>query len=178
MVRVALYVRVSTDMQELENQVNDLTKYAERQKHEVFRVYKDVMTGKSNSRPGFVQLFEDAHKRLFELVIFWDISRFSRSGTLYTLQKLKELENLGIAWESYQEQYLRSAGQFKDVAVSMMATVAKIEREKISDRTKSGMRMRKLQGVHCGRPKGSKDKKRRYRSCWKKASKRGYADVL
>jgi hypothetical protein len=27
-----------------------------------------------------------------DLVLFWDLSRFSRSGTLYTLQKLKELE--------------------------------------------------------------------------------------
>jgi len=84
-------------------------------------------------------MFEHAHRKLFDIVLFWDISRFSRSGTLYTLQKLKELENLGIEWESYQEPYFKSVGQFKDVVISILSTIAKIEREKISERTKAGL---------------------------------------
>lgn len=60
----------------------------------------------------------------------------------------------------------------KDVILSVMSTVARMEREKISVRTKAGMRVRKLSGVHCGRPKGCKDKLQRSRSCWKKP-KRG-----
>lgn len=115
----------------------------------------------------------DAHKRLFDNVLFWDLSRFSRSGTLYTLQKLKELENLGIEWESYQEPYFRSAGQFKDVVLSIISTVAKIEREKISERTKAGMRIKKLAGKHIGRPKGKKDLLPRTRSCFKKTKRGG-----
>jgi len=168
---VAIYVRVSTDKQELMNQINDLTKYAEKSNYIVSKIYKDVITGKSNSRPSFNELFEDAHKKLFDMIIFWDLSRFSRSGTLYTLQKLKELENLDIGWESYQEPYFRSAGQFKDVVISIMATIAKIEREKISERTKAGMRVKKLQGKHIGRPSGVKDKKQRVRTCWKKRAR-------
>ena len=161
-------MRVSTDKQELKNQIRDLTKYCQNLGYDIFKIYKDVTSGKNMSRPAFIELFEDAHKALFEVIVFWDLSRFSRSGTLYTMQKFKELENLGIDWDSYQEKYFKSAGQFKDIVISIMATLAKLEREKISERTKAGLRIRKRQGIHCGRPKGRKDRRKRKRSCWKK----------
>ena len=84
-------------------------------------------------------MFNHARERYFHTLLFWDLSRFSRSGTLFTLQKLKELENLGIHWESFKEPYFNTAGEFKDVLLSIMATLAKIEREKISERTKAGL---------------------------------------
>ncbi len=175
--KVAIYVRVSTNKQELQNQIKDLTEYCNKKNYEIYRIYKDIITGKSLNRAAFTELFEDAHKMLFDVVLFWDLSRFSRSGTLYTLQKLKELENLTIDWESYQEPYFRSAGQFRDVVISIMATIAKMEKDKISERTKAGMRIKKLQGKHIGRPKGSQDKTPRLRLYWKKP-KRGGADSL
>lgn len=138
-MRAALYARVSTDKQELENQLFQLRAYCEKCDFEVFGEYCDIISGKEDSRPAFDALFKAASKRFFDVVVFWDLSRFSRSGTLYTLQKLKQLENLGIEWDSYQEPYFRSAGQFKDVVLSVVATVAKIEREKISERTKAGL---------------------------------------
>jgi len=69
------------------------------------------------------------------------------------LQKLKELENLGIQWESLQEPYFKSVGQFKDVVLSVIATVAKMEREKISERTKAGLKRAAQYGKYPGRPK-------------------------
>jgi len=150
---VAIYVRVSTDKQEADNQLLQLRKYAEKCQYSVYKEYVDVISGKENSRPAYDDMFKDAHKKLFELVLFWDLSRFSRAGTLFTLQKLKELENLGVDWESYQEPYFKSVGQFKDVVLSVISTVAKMEREKISERTKAGMERAKREGIHCGRPR-------------------------
>jgi DNA invertase Pin-like site-specific DNA recombinase len=142
-MRIAIYVRVSTGKQEVENQLIQLREYCKKSNYEIFNEYVDVISGKENSRPAYDKMFQDAHKRLFNLVLFWDLSRFSRAGTLYTLQKLKELENLGINWESYQESYFKSIGQFKDVILSVISTVAKIEREKISERTKAGLQRTK-----------------------------------
>ena len=138
-MKVAMYVRVSTTKQEVENQLIQLRNYCEKSDYEIYKEYVDIISGKETSRPSYDRMFADAHKRLFELVLFWDLSRFSRAGTLYTLQKLKELENLGIDWESYQESYFKSVGQFKDVVLSIISTVAKMEREKISERTKAGL---------------------------------------
>ncbi len=163
---VAIYIRVSTDKQEIENQVGQLTKYIENKPdYELFHTtYSDVISGSKDKRPGFDKLFYDAHYRLFSHVLFWSLDRFSRSGTLFTLQKLKELENLGISWESYTEQYFNSIGEFKDVVISIMSTLAKIERQKISERTKAGLERAKLSGKKLGRPFGSKDAKKRNKS--------------
>jgi DNA invertase Pin-like site-specific DNA recombinase len=153
----AVYVRVSTEKQEVMNQLVQLREYCVKSNYIIFEEYVDVISGKENSRPRYDLMFQDAHRKLFDIVLFWDLSRFSRSGTLYTLQKLKELENLGIDWESYQEPYLKSVGQFKDVVLSIMSTIAKIEREKISERTKAGLALAHNVG------KRGKDKKHRRR---------------
>lgn len=165
MVTVAIYVRVSTDKQEADNQLLQLRQYAAKCSYSVYKEYIDVISGKEK-RPAYDELYKDAHLMAFERLLFWDLSRFSRSGTLYTLQKLKELENLGIDWESYQDQYLRSAGQFKDVVLSILSTIAKIEREKISERTKAGLERARAQGKPIGK-RGADKKPRKRRGYFK-----------
>jgi len=170
MKSTALYVRVSTNKQEATNQLLQLREFVKKNEWKIYEEYVDVISGKETSRPAFDNLFIDAHKKLFDVVLFWDLSRFSRSGALFTLQKLQELKGLGIEWISYQEPYIRSIGQFSDVIISLLSTVAKIEREKISMRTKAGLERLKLQGKKLGRPKGKKDKKKRRRKYFKKPS--------
>ncbi|MCK5624216.1 recombinase family protein [Candidatus Pacearchaeota archaeon] len=160
-MKIGIYVRVSTDKQEVNNQLLQLREYCKKCNYEIFREYIDVISGKETNRPSYDKMFKDAHKRLFDLVLFWDLSRFSRAGTLFTLQKLKELENLGIEWESYQEQYFKSVGQFKDVVLSIISTIAKIEREKISERTKAGLQASKNKHKIGKRGKDKKSRKRR-----------------
>ena len=138
-MKVALYARVSTTKQEAENQLLQLRDYAKKNNYNIYLEYIDIITGSEDSRPYWDNLFRDAHKNLFDIVLFWSLDRFSRSGTLYTLQKLKELENLKVGWISYTEQYLNTVGQFRDVVISIMATIAKLERERISQRTKAGL---------------------------------------
>jgi DNA invertase Pin-like site-specific DNA recombinase len=167
-MRAAIYIRVSTEKQEAENQALQLREYCQRVGYQVVKEYSDVISGKENSRPAYNLMFDDASKHLFDVVVFWDISRFSRSGSAYTLQKLQQLDNLKIAWESYQEQYFRSLGPFKEAVIAIMAAVAQMEREKISERTKAGLAHARLQGKYPGRPKGVKDRNPR--------RKKGYYD--
>jgi len=164
-MRVAIYCRVSTTKQDAQNQMIQLEEYCGRCKYTITARFTDIISGKETSRPAYDLMFAQAHQKLFDLILFWDISRFSRAGTLYTLQKLKELENLGIDWESYQEPYFRSIGHFKDVVLSVISTVAKIEREKLSERTKAGLKRAKNVG------KRGKDKKPRNKAGYYKGAK-------
>jgi putative DNA-invertase from lambdoid prophage Rac len=150
-LKIAIYSRVSTDKQELENQLIQLRKFSNKSDWIIFNEYTDIISGKENGRPSFDKLFIDAHKKMYDGVLFWSLDRFSRSGTLFTLQKLRELDNLGIFWHSYQDPYISSAGEWKDVIISIMSTLAKIEREKISSRTKAGLQRVKAQGKQLGR---------------------------
>ena len=140
MNQTALYVRVSTDKQEVESQIKALREYCSKSDMHIYHEYVDVISGKETSRPAFDQMFTDAHKKLFDIVLFWDMSRFSRAGPQHTLNKLHELELLKIGYKSYCEPYLDTMGEFADVVLAVLATVAKINRERISSATKRGLR--------------------------------------
>jgi len=150
-MKVAIYTRVSTDKQELENQLLQLRDFAYKSNWEIYHEYTEIISGKENKRAEYDQMFNDAHKKLFDGVLFWSLDRFSRSGTLFTLQKLRELDNLGIFWHSYQDPYISTAGEWKDVIISIMSTLAKIERQRISERTKAGLERVKAKGKKLGR---------------------------
>ena len=150
--KAAVYVRVSTDRQEVENQERQLLPFCEKSGWDVYKIYRDVMSGKEEKRPGFERMFKDARKKLFDIVLFWDMSRFSRSGMEFTILKLRELRNLGILWHSYQEPFLSTADPFtRDIILAVFTSVAKMEREKISERTKAGLARAKAKGVQLGR---------------------------
>lgn len=161
-MKTAIYVRVSTNKQEVNNQLLQLRDYCGKGNYEISEEYVDMISGKESSRPAFDRLFQDARKRKFDLVLFWALDRFSRGGTLFTLQRLKELENLHIDWESYTEPYFKSAGDFRDVILSIMATLAKIERERMSARTIAGLKASKKK--HLIGKRGKDKRPRRIRS--------------
>jgi len=150
-MKAVVYVRVSTNKQESENQLIALREYCKKTGYQIIKEYVDIISGKEDKRPNWDKLFLDAHQRKFDIILFWDLSRFSRSGTLFTLQKLQELQNLGINYISFREPFLNTVGQFKDIVISIFSTMAKIEREQISERTKAGLRRAKINGAVLGR---------------------------
>jgi len=156
-VKAVLYIRISTDKQEADNQELQLRSFCSSKGWSIEGIFNDVISGKETSRPAFDLLFQNAHQHLFDVVVFWDLSRFSRAGVHHTLLKLKELENLGIDWISYQEQYISSLGPWKDVVISIFSTLSKLEREKISERTKAGLERAKNNGTKLGRPASKMD---------------------
>jgi DNA invertase Pin-like site-specific DNA recombinase len=92
-------------------------------------------------------------KRKFDVVLFWALDRFSREGIFETLNHLQRLSAWGVGWRSYQETYLDSCGPFKDVVISLMATLARQERLRISERTKAGLQRARRAGKVLGRPR-------------------------
>lgn len=153
-MKVAIYARVSTKDkgQSVENQVPDLKRYAEALGHTIYKVYIEEESAGTGNRSEFKALFADAHQRRFDLVLFWSLDCFSREGALPTLQYLNQLESCGVDYKSLTEQYLDSTGVFKEAIVSILATLAKQERVRLSERTKAGMARHKAQGVKMGPP--------------------------
>lgn len=161
-MRVALYGRVSKDdgKQDTENQLHELREFCQRSGWAIEHEYIDRASGKTADRPQFRRLFEDAGKRKFDLVVFWALDRFTREGVLETLNHLQRLSAYGVGWRSYQEAYMDSCGPFKDVVISLMATLAKQERLRISERTKAGLQRARRAGKVLGRPRVEVDVKR------------------
>jgi DNA invertase Pin-like site-specific DNA recombinase len=111
----------------------------------------DRATGKHSDREQFQKMFKDASQRKFDLVLFWSLDRFSREGVLETLHHLQRLAQYGVGYRSFTEQYLDSCGIFKDAVLSILATIAKQERIRISERVHAGLAKARKQGRFGGR---------------------------
>ncbi|HXX20151.1 MAG TPA: recombinase family protein [Candidatus Acidoferrum sp.] len=152
-MRIALYLRVSTDKQETENQAVQLREFAAKQGWQIVGEYCDYESGAKADRAEFGRLFEDASRRKFDLVLFWALDRLSREGVYQTLQHLNRLESYGVGFRSFTEPYFDSCGVFKDAVIAIMATLAKQERIKRSERTRAGLARVKASGKRLGRPR-------------------------
>jgi len=153
-MKCLIYSRVSTADQHYENQITQLTEYANKQGWTVTEVKTDTASGSKSmdERQGLKEVFQMAHKKKFDILLFWSLDRFSREGSRKTLEYLTTLDSYGIQWHSYTEQYISSLGIFSDAIISLLSCLAKQERVRISERTKAGLERVKAQGIRLGRP--------------------------
>lgn len=159
-LRAAIYTRISTreGKQNSSNQLRQLREYVKKQGWRlVDRIYADQDTGGRPDREQFTALFADAHKGLFEVVVFWSLDRFSREGVYPTLAHLKRLTDSGVNFVSITQEFLNSTGVFRDAIISILATLAQQERQIMSQRTKAGLARAREQGKQIGRPRRTVD---------------------
>jgi len=162
MNKCALYCRVSTDEQHTENQIAKLTELAAVRGLEIVRIYSENASAwKAGHQIELKRLKADAQKHLFDTVLVWSLDRLSRQGAATILTLVDTLKYYGVRIISLQEQWTDAPPAVVELLYSVFAWVAKMESERRSERTKAGMDRAKKAGVHCGRPSGSKDAKKR-----------------
>lgn len=158
--RVAIYVRVSTDGQTVQNQIDALEEVAERAGWEVVKVYRDDGISGSkgrDARPGLNALLKDAAARRFDLVASWSVDRLGRS-LQDLIGLLNELRALDIGLFLHQ-QGLDTTTPAGRAMFGMLGVFAEFERSMIQERVKAGLNRAKAQGKTLGRRKGSSVKK-------------------
>ena len=152
-MRIALYARVSTDDkgQDPENQLRQLRQWCAG--HEIAHEYVDHESGRKKDRKQFSALFEDAHKRRFDTVLFWSLDRFSREGMQPTIAYLQRLASYGVAIHSFTEPHLATDNEMvRDILLALLSSLAKQESRRMSERTRAGMARARAQGKRIGRP--------------------------
>jgi DNA invertase Pin-like site-specific DNA recombinase len=130
--RTALYLRVSTDKQTVENQEIQLRQVAERRGWEVVEVYDDAGISGSKGRadrPGLDQMLNDATRRHFNIVLVWAIDRLGRSliDLLGTIQHLE-----AVAVDLYiDQQSIDTSTPMGKLIFSVCGAFAQFERSMI-----------------------------------------------
>ncbi len=155
---VAIYGRVSTNQQTVENQLIDLQKVATRNNWEVVGVYTDEgISGKHgrDKRPQFDELMKDATRRKFDLIMSWDVSRLGRS-LKHLVEFMEDIQSKNI------DLYLHANGLDSSTPsgramFGMLSVFSSFEREMISERVKSGLERAKANGKKLGRPSNMND---------------------
>ena len=149
----AIYARISTADQNLENQLAQLREFARGSGWEIVHVFTDEASAKTGDRHGFKSMMKAASQRQFDVLLFWALDRLTREGLRKTIHYLERLDNAGVTFRSFSEQYLDTCGMFRDVVIGLMATLAQQERIRISERTKAGLARVRNNGGRLGRPK-------------------------
>jgi DNA invertase Pin-like site-specific DNA recombinase len=91
--------------------------------------------------------------RKFDCVLFWVLDRFSREGMVPTLMHLQRLSSGGVGFHSYTEPHLATDNELvRNILLALLASLGKLEAQKLSDRTRAGMARAKASGKQIGRP--------------------------
>jgi len=160
--RVALYLRVSTTGQTVENQQRELEMAAERHGWQIVVTFADEGISGSrgrDKRPAFDCLCRGIARREFDLVAAWSVDRLGRS-----LQDLVgflgELHGKGIDLYLHQ-QGLDTSTPAGRALFQMMGVFAEFERAMIVERVNAGLARARSEGKKLGRRGLSPPSKRR-----------------
>lgn len=141
------YARVSTDVQNLDRQLDALKKYG------VDVIYNEKMTGTKKDRPELNKLIERITEG--DTVVIKSLSRLGRSTK--DLIELTELfKDKGVRLVSLKESIDTESSTGK-LLFTLMSALAQFERDTIADRTREGLRSARARGRTGGRPKVNSD---------------------
>jgi DNA invertase Pin-like site-specific DNA recombinase len=155
--RAALYLRVSTDGQTVENQRRVLEAVAERRGWAIVATYEDagISGAKSRaSRPGFNAMLNDATRRRFDILLFWSIDRLGRS-TAMVATALAELEAADVAIYADKEAVDATTPHGRAM-LQMAAVFGELERAMIRERVIAGLARAKAESPEQRRQRGKK----------------------
>jgi DNA invertase Pin-like site-specific DNA recombinase len=150
-MRAAIYARVSTLDQHVENQLAELRQYVERRGWTATQFVDVGVSGAKDRRPALDELLKAARRRRFDVLVCWRLDRLGRN-LRHLILLLDELQALGIAFVTLGEGIDTStpAGRLQ---LHILSAIAEFERSRIQERVVAGLARAKAQGRKLGRPR-------------------------
>jgi DNA invertase Pin-like site-specific DNA recombinase len=148
----AVYLRVSTDRQTVQNQQADLLRLVQARGYEP-AIYEEVESA-AKARPVLDRLLADARAGKVQAVGLWALDRLHRS-MVGAIQTVLELDRLGVRVLSVREPWLDTDSPVRPLLVAIFGWVAEQERTRLIERTKAGLERARRDGKRLGRPPAS-----------------------
>ena len=149
-LRAAVYARVSTYDQEVENQLGELRRFVDARGWEAREYVDEGISGAVEQRPALDELVRDAKRRRFDVLVCWRLDRLGRS-LKHLITLLDDLQALGVAFVSLAEgiDATTPAGKLQ---MHILGAISKFERARIAERVQAGLARARKQGKRLGRP--------------------------
>lgn len=162
-MKAVAYIRVSKSEQELENQRREIEAWAAVRGIEVVRWYAEEQSAWRNGHQSeLARLMADLRRgRRYDVLVVWALDRLSREGAAAILNLVNTLKLYRCRVVSLQEAWTELPGELGEVLFAIAGWVARMESQRRSERTKSGLMTAVRAGKRLGRPVGSRDKKPR-----------------
>jgi len=148
-----LYVRVSTDEQDVNNQLPDIQAYCQRQGYTIGKVYEEAgRQGDDANRPAWTALRKAAfgYRPGFDAVVAFDATRYSRDLIPFLLD-VREFANHGIRLETVREGHLELDSEAGLVLTAVQGAFAQNEKRRIKARVQASVKAAKARGAQFGR---------------------------
>ena len=160
MDRICIFARVSTNVQDYERQVNELTTLAQCNSWSVEAVFCEKVSGakKNNERKELSRMVEYVQAHHINKVAVTELSRLGRD-TLQVLEVIEQFNKLGISLfiQNYGIETLTESGEVNPMSqflITILAEVARMERKQIRERCESGYKNFRANGGKVGRKEG------------------------
>lgn len=162
MIKTAIFARVSTNIQDYERQVNELTTLAKGKGWSVEAVFCEKISGaKANmERKELIRLIDYVQANRISKVAVTELSRLGRD-TLQVLEVIERFNSLGISLyiQNYNIETLNEDGTVNPMSqflITILAEMARMERKTIRERVESGYNNYRANGGKVGRKQGYK----------------------
>jgi DNA invertase Pin-like site-specific DNA recombinase len=133
----AIYLRVSTDEQTVDNQRPDLERVAEARGLAIVATYEERASA-AKRRPSFDRMMTDARRGAFDVLLVWSLDRFGRSMAGNVNDALA-LDAVGVKIVSVREPWLDTGGPVRDLLLAIFSWVAEQELRRLVERTRAGI---------------------------------------
>ena len=162
MKRVVIFARVSTNGQDYERQVNELTALSQQNNWIVAATFCEKISGakKNSERKELSRMIDYIQSNNIDMVIVTELSRLGRD-TLQVLEVIETFNRLRISLyiQNYHIQTLTEDGKVNAMSqflITILAEVARMERKTIRERVESGYNNFRANGGKVGRKQGYK----------------------
>lgn len=159
-MKVVIYARVSTQKQDLERQIEELTRYALSNSFEVIEVYSEKLSGSISERQEFERMILDIESKKINIdkILVWEFTRLGRS-TIGTLQNINRIKRANVSIYTLKEGMNidpKNPNAMSDFMITILTGIAELEKEQIVYRLQSGREHAKKNGAIFGRKEGTK----------------------
>ena len=150
-MKVAIYVRVSTQHQTTENQLVELHEVCDRNDWEIVEEYNETISGTKgiNERTELNRLLIDAGRKKFDKVVVWSVDRVGRSMK-HLVTVLSQLKDLGCDIYSYK-QSIDTSTTMGSSFFHMIGIFAELENNMRAERQRIGIKRALENGAKFGR---------------------------
>ena len=167
MMKCAIYCRVSTNEQSVENQLPVLEQLCHHRGWQIIKIEQEEGSAwHSGHQPKLAALRQEARLGRFDILLIWALDRLSREGSAAILNLVNTFKAYGVKVISYQESWTEAPGEIGEILYAITGWVARMESQRRSERTKAGLERVRKYGSKSGRGIGQrgKDKNPRKRS--------------
>ncbi len=165
-MKVVIYSRVSTTIQDYTRQTEELMEYARKISYEVVGTFEEKVSGGKNNedRPKLMEMIEFVKTKQVDKVLTWELSRIGRN-TIEVLKTIKLLNDncISLYIKNYNIETLNDKCEINPLSqfmIQILTSVSEMEKTTIRQRIKSGYDSYRKAGGKVGRKEGfRKDEK-------------------